>query len=181
MRIQATREKFEIPFSVIENGTGTFHGALEDINLPEGATVNWVAPRRILKVSPNLHLKPRMVIQSPSGLKYMVASHSPSETSMGDPFVAYRLYEARHVAQLTRRTTVTDVRTGLEREGVESDPVSIYLSFEPLQEAFDREIRIPHEKRRIITNHEIIRGDLIDGDTVLEVHDALGLSGAVLG
>lgn len=181
MRMEATRSKFDIDFSVIENGSGTFQGALEDIDLPEGATVNWVAPRRVLKVSPKLHIKPRMVIQSRMGIKYMVAGLSPSETSMGSPFTAFRLYQVTGVSQLVTRTTTVDVRTGLEKEGVPSDPINIYVSYEPLQEAFDRELRIPNEKHRIITNYPLNRGDLVDGETVIEVNDAIGLSGAVLG
>ena len=181
MRMQATRAKFDTQFDVIENGSGVFFGALEDIDLPEGSTINWVAPRRILKVAPNLHIKPRMVIQSRAGLKYMIANHSPSNTSMGDPFTAYRLYQVGGVAELIRRTSTTDVRTGLEKEGPPTDPIDIYVSYEPLQEAFDRELRIPNEKVRLITNAEIQRSDRIDGEQVIEVHNALGLSGAILG
>lgn len=181
MRMEATRSKFDIDFDVIENGSGTFRGALEDVGLSEGATVNWVAPRRILKVSPKLHIKPRMVIQSRFGIKYMVAGLSPSETSMGSPFTAFRLYQVTSVATLVTRSTTIDVRTGLEKEGIESDPVNIYVSYEPLQEAFDRELRIPNEKHRIITNYPLSRGDLVDDETVIEVNDAIGLTGAILG
>lgn len=179
--MKATRGKFDILFSVIENGSGQFEGALEDIDLSEGATVTWVAPRRILKVPVNLHLNSGMVIQSPAGLKYMVADHSPSETSQGSPFNAFKLYQATSIAQLVTRTTVPDVRSGLPKEGPPNPPIDIYVSYEPLQEAFDRQLRIPNEKTRLITNHPVKRGNLIDGEAVIEVHDALGVYGAVLG
>lgn len=179
--INKTRAKFDIKFDVIDKGAGQFFGALEDIPLSAGSTLSWVAPRRILKTPPQLALTGGMVIQSPLGVKYMVSDYSPSETSMGEPFKAFKLYEATSVAQLVTRTTVIDVRTGLPREGVETAPVDIYASFEPLQEAFDRELRIPNEKTRLITNEPIVEGNLINGETVIEVHQFLGLYGAVLG
>lgn len=180
--MRKTRVKFDIPFNVIDKGTGKFFGALEDINLGEGASIDWAAPRRILKVPVNLPLKGGMVIQSPQGMKYMVAWYSPSETAMGDPFRAFKLYQATVVASLQRRAVgSTDPRTGLPLEGQLGDPVDIYASYEPLQEAFDRELRIPNEKGRLITNEPIFRGDIINGETVIEVHEFQGLWGAVLG
>lgn len=179
--MRATRTKFDIMFDVIEKGSGKFKGALEDINLSTGSTLEWVAPRRILKAPINLALTGGMVIQSPRGVKYMVADYSPSETAMGEPFRAFKLYEATSVVMLERRTTVIEVRTGMEKEGPLSDPIAIYASFEPLQEAFDRELRIPNEKRRLITNEPLSGGDIVDGETVIEAHEFQGLWGAVLG
>lgn len=176
-----TRQKFDIPFSVIDRGSGSFFGALEDVALSPGSTLEWVAPRRILKVAPDLPLKGGMVIQSPEGMKYMVAWYSPSETSQGVPFRAFKLYQATVVASLRRRSSTVDPRTNLPREGALGDPIEIYASFEPLQEAFDRELRIPNEKTRLITNEPLFRGDVINGDTVIEAHEFQGLWGAVLG
>lgn len=179
--LELTRQKFDIPFDVIDKGVGRFYGALEDINLSAGGTLDWVAPRRIIKVPVDLPLRGGMVIQSPRGMKYMVAFFSPSETSEGAPFRAFKLYQATVVASLQRRSMVIDVRTGLEREGPLGPGVDIYASYEPLQEAFDRELRIPNEKTRLITNEHIQEGDIINGDTVVEAHEFLGLWGAVLG
>lgn len=178
--IRKTRAKFDIKFDVIDNGVGSFYGALEDIDLSEGSTIEWVPPRRILKVPIDLALRGGMVIQSPRGIKYMVAFYSPSETSMGDPFRAFKLYQATHVASLSSRTTTIEPRTGLEREGPMSAPRDIYASFEPLQEAFDRELRIPNEKSRIITNEYITDGNVINGQTVIEAHEFQGLWGGIL-
>lgn len=179
--LSKTREKFDIPFDVIDKGVGRFYGALEDINLSPGGTLDWVPPRRILKVPVDLPLRGGMVVQSPKGMKYMVAFFSPSETSAGDPFRAFKLYQATVVASLQRRSMVLDVRTGLEREGPIGDPIDIYASFEPLQEAFDRELRIPNEKTRLVTNEPLLEGDVINGQVVIECHEFLGLWGAVLG
>lgn len=179
--LKLTRQKFDIPFDVIDRGVGRFYGALEDINLSPGGTLDWVPPRRILKVPVNLPLRGGMVIQSPEGMKYMVAFFSPSETSEGSPFRAFKLYQATTVATLARRTMVIDVRTGMEREGPMGQGIDIYASYEPLQEAFDRELRIPNEKSRLITNEPIQAGDVINGQTVIEAHEFLGLWGAVLG
>jgi len=180
--MRSTRSKFDIQFDVIDKGSGSFFGALEDINLSSGSTLEWAAPRRILKVPVDLPLKGGMVVQSPQGMKYMVAWYSPSETSQGDPFRAFKLYQATVVASLKRRSQGTiDPRTNLPKEGGMGDPIDIYASYEPLQEAFDRELRIPNEKGRLITNEPIFRGDIINGETVIEVHEFQGLWGAVLG
>lgn len=180
--MKATRTKFDIQFNVIDKGSGAFFGALEDLNLSEGSTLDWAAPRRILKVPVDLPLKGGMVVQSPQGMKYMVAWYSPSETSMGDPFRAFKLYQATVVASLQRKSVGgTDPRTGLPKEGLLGDPIDIYASYEPLQEAFDRELRIPNEKQRLITNEHLFRGDVVNGETVIEVHEFQGLWGAVLG
>lgn len=179
--LSKTRQKFDIPFQIIDRGSGTFYGALEDIQLSGGSTLEWVAPRRILKVPIDLMLYGGMVIQSPQGVNYMVAFYSPSETSQGEPFRAFKLYQATVIATLKRRTTVIDARTGLPREGPIGEGKEIYASFEPLQEAFDRELRIPNEKTRLVTNEPVSEGDIINGETVIEAHEFLGLWGAVLG
>lgn len=181
MRMTATRQKFDMPFTVIDQGSGIFMAALEDVNLSQGSTLEWVAPRRILKVDPALALAGGMVVSSPLGMKYMVADYSAVETSQGVPFRAYKLYEATSMAKLHRRTEVVDQRTLLKRDGELGPEILIYASFEPLQEAFDRELRIPNEKSRLITNYPIITGDIINGDKVIESHKFLGLYGAVLG
>lgn len=178
--IEKSRTKFEIMFSILENGAGSFMGAIEDIALSEGSTISWVAPRRILKVEPKLAIKGGMVIQSPGKVSYMVAEYSLSETSDGVPFRSFKLYEASARATLQRRTTRIDPRTQLPKENELTDPVVIYAAFEPLQEAFDRELRIPNEKQRMVTNYPIKEGDIINGETVIEVHPALGVYGAVL-
>lgn len=179
--IERTRQKFEVMFSILENGAGSFMGAMEDIALSGGSTISWVAPRRILKVNPLLGIKGGMVIQSPGGVPYMVAGYSLSETSDGTPFRAFKLYEASARATLIRRSTVIEPRTGLPKEGPKGPPILIYAAFEPLQEAFDRELRIPNEKTRLVTNYAIQEGDIINGEAVIEVHPALGVYGAVLG
>ena len=178
--IQATRSPFDTSFDVIDKGSGKFMGALEDITLSEGSTLSWVAPRRILKAPPELPLKGGMVIQSARGHKYMVAEFAQSETSMGSPFTAYKLYEATSVMQYRCRSTTTDIRTGLEKEGQLTDPVDIYAQVEPQQEAFDRQLRIPNEKLRIITNEPVEIDQLIDGQTIIEVHEFQGLYGVIL-
>lgn len=179
--LRKTRQKFDIPFDIIDKGQGRFFGALEDINLSEGSTLDWVAPRRIIKVPVDLPLKGGMVIQSPKGMKYMVAWFSPSETSQGEPFRAFKLYQATVVASLQHRSVTIDPRTQLPREGALGDPIEIYASFEPLQEAFDRELRIPNEKTRMITNEPLQPPDVVNGQTVIEAHEFQGLWGAVLG
>lgn len=179
--MRATRQKFDIPFTVVDKGSGVFMAALEDVNLSQGSTLEWVAPRRILKVDPSLALKGGMVIRSGLGMNYMVADYAAVETSMGVPFRAFKLYESTSMGRLQRRSTIIDQRTLLEREGILGAEVLIYASFEPLQEAFDRELRIPNEKSRLITNYEILEGDVINGDKVIEAHKFLGLYGAVLG
>lgn len=179
--IKLTRQKFDMPFEVIDKGSGTFYGALEDLNLSAGGTLDWVPPRRILKVPTDLPIRGGMVIQTPEKMKYMVAFYSPSETAEGSPFRAFKLYQATVMATLQRRTMVVDARTGMEREGPMGPSKEIYASFEPLQEAFDRELRIPNEKSRFITNEPIMEGDVINGLTVIEAHEFLGLWGAVLG
>lgn len=181
MMLSATRSRFDIPLKVIDKGSGTFYGALEDLDLSEGGTLDWVPPRRILKVPVDLGLRGGMVIETPKGMKYMVAFYSPSETSQGDPFRAFKLYQVTVQASLQRRSRVLDVRTQLPREGVLGPPQTIYASFEPLQEAFDRELRIPNEKTRLVTNEHVLEGDIINGETVIEAHEFQGLWGAVLG
>lgn len=181
MIIKATRHKFDIPFTIIDKGSGTFLAAFEDIDLSEGGTLDWVPPRRILKVPVALPVTGGMVITSPLGVEYMVAEHSPSETSQGNPFKAFKLFQVTSHLEMRRRSTTIDLRTGLPREGVLGPVTVIYASREPLQEAFDRELRIPNEKSRLVTNEPIVAGDIIDGETVIEAHAFRGLWGAVLG
>ena len=181
MLMKATRERFDIPFTVIDKGSGTFYGALEDLDLSEGGTLDWVPPRRILKVPVDLGLRGGMVIRTEKNMKYMVAFYSPAETSQGSPFRAFKLYQVTVIAQLQKRGSIIDLRTGLPREGALGAVQEIYASFEPLQEAFDRELRIPNEKTRLVTNEHLEEGDIVNGETVIEAHEFQGLWGAVLG
>lgn len=173
-------DKFNIRFEIIENGSGTFGGIIDEIVMNQAPSFVFVTPRRLLRVPADLPVRSAMVIRSEGGAIYMVGEHGESESFQGTVFKAFRLFPTHEKWSLKRRLKTTDLVTGLEKDSEIVEVALIWGSYEPLQEQFDRETRVAAETARFITNHPIENGDIIAGKRVFRVDKELGLYIATL-
>lgn len=172
--------RFEIEFSVIQNGSGRFKGVIDEISQTQAPSYVFSQPRRILRVKPGLLISSTMVIRSAGGTNYLIGNHGDSENAEGTIFRSFRLFETHTLYSLQRRLKVTEPITGL-REDTELDEIAqIWGTYEPLPEMFDRETRVAAETARFITNYPIQRQDVIDNKSVFRVDQQLGLYIATL-
>jgi hypothetical protein len=181
LSLASVDDKFNINFEVIENGTGTFGGIIDEIVMNQAPSFVFVVPRRLLRVPAELPIRSAMVIRSEGGAIYMVGDHGESESFQGTIFKAFRLFPTHEKWFLKRRVKTVDVVTGLEKDdGTPVIVANIWGSYEPLPEQFDRETRVAAETARFITNYQVKEGDIIDGKRVFRVDKELGLYIATL-
>lgn len=174
-------DKFNIKFEIIENGSGTFSGIIDEIVQNQAPSFIFIAPRRLLRVPAFLPLTTSMVIKSEAGTNYMLGEHGFSESFEGTVFNSYRLFPTKTKFALKRRMKTVDVVTGLPKDdGQPIDIANIWGSYEPTQEQFDRETRVAAETARFITNYPIKMEDIIDNKRVFRVDYELGLYIATL-
>ncbi len=181
LSVASIAEKFNITFEILENGSGTFSGIIDEIVQNQAPSFVFVAPRRLLRVTAELPITTAMVIRSEGGAIYMVGEHGESESFEGTVFKSFRLFPTHEKYDVYRRIKTVDVVTGLEKD--QGEPVvvaNVWGSYEPLQEQFDRETRVAAETARFITNYPIEAQDIIDGKRVFRVDRQLGLYIATL-
>ncbi len=181
LSLNSIDEKFKIQFEILEGGTGTFHGIIDEIVQNQAPSFVFVAPRRLLRIDALLPVTTSMIIRSQGGAVYMIAEHGESESFQGTVFKSFRLFPTHEKFSVKRRTPVIEIVTGLVAD--EGEPVeiaNIWGSYEPLQEAFDRETRVAAETARFITNYEIKQGDIVDNKRIFRVDKQLGLYIATL-
>lgn len=181
LSLNSIDEKFKIVFEIIENGTGTFHGIIDEIVQNQAPSFVFVPPRRLIRIEAQLPIDTSMVIRSQGGAIYMLAEHGESESFQGTVFKSFRLFPTHEKWKVMRRMPVVELVTGLKSDdGEPVEVANIWGSYEPLQEAFDRETRVAAETARFITNSEIKQGDIIDHKRVFRVDKQLGLYIATL-
>lgn len=173
-------DKFNIRFEVIENGSGTFGGIIDEIVQNQAPSFIFVPPRRLLRIPAELPVETGMVIRSEGGAIYFTAEHGESETFQGTVFKSFRLFPTHDKFFLKRRMKTIDVVTNLEVDDEIVDIANIWGAYEPQPEAFDRETRVAAETARFITNYAIKREDIIDDKRVFRVDKQLGLYIATL-
>lgn len=180
LSLQSIDDKFNITFEILENGSGTFKGIIDEIVMNQAPSFVFVPPRRLLRVPATLPLNTSMIVRSQAGTVYMLGEHGFAESFQGTVFNSFRLFPTHDRYAIMRRVAVNDAVTGLKKDDSVIQVATVWGSYEPLPEAFDRETRVAAETARFITNHPIERGDIIDGKRVFRVDKLLGLYIATL-
>lgn len=183
LSLHGADDRFKIRFDVIENGSGSFHGIIDEISQNQVPNYVFTLSRRLLRVDQGLPLNSSMVIRSAGGTPFLLGEHGDAEATEGVIFRSYRLFQPSGRYKWERVVRVTDPVTGLlESEGLqEMVPAYIWGSFEPAQrEAFDREYHVSTEQAQFITNQPIRRQDRVEGKDVIRVDFRLGLYIATL-
>lgn len=174
-------DKFNIQFEIIENGTGTFSGIIDEIVQNQAPSFLFVPPRRLLRVPAELPVLTGMVIRSQAGAIYMVAEHGESESFEGTVFKSFRLFPTHEKFSVKRVIRTVDVVTNLPTpSGPPEEIANVWGAYEPQPEQFDRETRVASETARFITNYPVEMGDTVADKHVFRVDKQLGLYIATL-
>lgn len=175
--LTSVSKRFELPFTVIENGRGSIVGVLSETEQSAQPSYVFVQPRHVLRTPEKTALRPGMVIMSPSGAKFIVGNNGPSEQREGTIWQSFRLFEPTGRFLWQRRTKITDAITRQPKEGPLQTVGTIYVALEAIErEQTDREMRVNFEQMRFISGADIKNGDLIDNRAVSKVDKQLGLA-----
>lgn len=175
--LASVSRRFELPFTVIEGGSGVVTGILSETDQNSQPSYVFVQPRHVLRTPALTAIKPGMVIKSPSGAPFIVGANGPSEQREGTLWQSFRLFEPTGRYRWSQRTRVKDLITKQDREGPIVDKGLIWAAMEPLdREQSDREMRVDFEQSRFITGAPIQPSDLIDNRVISKVDKQLGLA-----
>lgn len=183
LSLKKADDRFKIRFDIIENGSGSFHGILDEISQNQVPNYVFTLSRRLLRVDQGLPINTSMVIRSSGGTPFLLGDHGDAEATEGVVFRSYRLFQPSGKYRWERIVRNVDPVTNLlESEGLQPmNPEYIWGSYEPAQrEAFDREYRVPTEQAQFITNQPIRRQDRVDNKDVIRVDYRLGVYIATL-
>ena len=173
--------RFEIPFRVVEGGTGIITGILSETEQASQPSYVFVQPRHVMRTMHPTPARPGMVLQSPSGAEFILGANGPSEQREGTLWQSFRRFEPTGRYLWQRRTRVLDAITQKYTEGQLATIGYIRAALEPIErEMADREMRVNFEQVRFITGAPIQSKDLIDGRSIAKVDKQLGLSIGVL-
>ena len=174
-------DRFEIPITIIDGGSGQFHGIITEPGQGQIPPSQFNLPRLILRVASGVPIKAGMVIRSPAGTVFMVADYGSSEGPAGITFDSFRLFEASGQFSHQTRGKKLDVVTKLQTDNGLIDQPPVWGAYEPSPEMFDRGLRANLETGRFITNADIQRDEMVDGRRVSRVDVQLGLRIVTLG
>jgi hypothetical protein len=175
--LKAVGDRFHIPFTVIDLGSGTFPATVTETDQTSQPSFVFVRPRHVLRTPSPTALKPCMTIQSPYGDRFIVGENGPSDTWRGQLWDSFRVFEPTGQYAWTRRGKVQDPVTKQMRDtGVPQNMGTVWAAIESIdREASDREMRVFFEQDRFITGHPIQAGDALDNRQVSKVDKMLGL------
>jgi hypothetical protein len=179
--LQRANGRFQTLFSVLEGGSGQFHGQITEPNQGEVPSSVFTLPRRLLRVDVNAPVKAGMVIRDPEGTVFMTGNHGDSQTGHGVAFRSFRLFEASQQFSWQKRGKKIDPVTRLERDTGLVDQPPVWGAYEPSPEMFDKQLRTSMEMGRFITNADVKLDDMIDNRKVSRVDQMLGLRICQLG
>lgn len=179
--LKTVGKRFDIPFEVIEGGTGFLLGNLSETDQNAQPSYIFVQPRHVFRCPYPTAAKVGMVIRSPSGAPFIIGANGPSETTQGTLWQSFRLFEPTGRYSWVRRTVTIDPITQTEREGTPENLGLIWAAIESIdREQIDRSVHASFEQRRFITGASILSDDLLDNHAVTKVDKQLGLSIGVL-
>ncbi len=180
--LKTVGKRFEIPFLVVEGGSGIVTGILSETDQASQPSYVFVQPRHVFRASYPTAIRAGMVIRSRIGTNFIVGDNGPSETYRGTLWESFRLFEPTGQYLWQRRVKVIDPITRVYTDGGEPQTMGlIYAALEPLdREQTDRDMRQNFEQVRLITGADIKSDDIIDNRAVTKVDKQLGLAIGVL-
>lgn len=179
--LKSVGERYEIPFSLVEGGTGIVTGILTETDQNSQPSYIFVQPRHVLRTLAPTAIKNGMVLRSPSGSLFIVGANGPSETYRGTLWQSFRLFEPTARVPWQRRKFRVDPISKQKREDGITELGLIWVAIEPIdREAYDVTLRTSFEQTRFITGAAVKSDDLIDNRAVTKVDKQLGLSIGVL-
>lgn len=175
--LKSVQTRFEVPFEVVEGGSGMFNGVISEAEQSAQPTYIFIQPRHVLRVKAPTALALGVVVRAPSGAEYLVGDNGPSEHPQGVLWESFRLFEVTKPVRWERRVKVTDVVTGLPRDSHLQLLGTPRMCLEPMdREAFDRRLRSSIEQSRFMTGAAVEADDVLDGRPVIRADVMLGVT-----
>lgn len=179
--LKTVGDRFEIPFRVIEGGSGIVTGILSETDQNAQPSYVFVNPRHVLRTPHPTAVRIGMVVETQEGTKFIVGDNGPSENWRGTLFDSFRLFEPTGRYLWQRRTRITDPITRTEREGPLTTVATIWAAIESMErELNDAKLRTSFEQSRFITGAPVLADDLLDNRPITKVDKQLGLQIGVL-
>lgn len=180
--LKSAGKRFEIPFTVVEGGSGIVTGILSETDQASQPSYVFVQPRHVFRASWPSAVEPGMVLQSRLGTTFIVGDNGPSETWRGTLWESYRLFEPTGRYVWRRRVKAMDPITRTLTDNGEPEELGlIYAAMEPLDRLqTDRDMRQNFEQIRFITGANVQPDDILDNRAVTKVDKQLGLAIGVL-
>lgn len=176
--LQRSDDRFTTNFKILDGGSGTFSGVIDEPNTGQVPSYQFTMPRRQLRIDAALPVAVGAVVQTESGQVFMLGHHGDA---MVAGFRSFRLFEADKQYSWKRRQKGIDAVTGLETDTGLQLIGQVWGAFEPSPEMFDRQFRATFETARFITNAAVSRDDLINEMKVTRSDIQLGLRLLTLG
>lgn len=181
VRLASTAERFEIPLTVIEGGSGIFRGVLVETSQNTQTATVFTDPRRLLRVRLPSAIAAGMVVRSPIGEVFIIADNGASELPAEPLWQSYKLFKATGKLLWQRRGKRTDPVTNLEIEDDPEDLGEIWVAMEPLtREAIERRLHVNLEQAQFVAGAPIQRDDVLGGRPVVRSDEELGVRVGVL-
>ena len=160
--LSSVARRFEIPFTVVEGGSGTFQAIVSEADQNSAPAYVFNAPRLVMRVMAGV-LPQGTVILSPSGIHYVSGYNGPSEGL----WESFRLFRATGQYEWKRRTKVLDRITGLSQEGLQETIGLVWAAIEPIsRETLDRKVHSSFEFNNYVAAANILSDDILDGRQV---------------
>lgn len=177
VNLSSTAARFEIPFTVVEGGSGVFKGVLAEAEQNSQPSYVFSPPRLVLRVRTSGVLKPGVAIQSPEGIVYLVGYNGPSETHMGHLWDSFRLFKATEKVLWQRRIKIVDPVTGLDRDAGLQTIGNVWAAIEQIdREVLDRKVHASVEQARYVCSANILADDVLNDRQVTRADKQLGLT-----
>jgi hypothetical protein len=177
LSLQTVGRAFEVPLKIIGNGSGTVMAVMGETDQTQIPSYVFVPPRQLARVVYPTALKPRHVVETPSGLQFIVAENGPSEHVEGILWQSLRMFRVTHHLQWTRRTKVIDPVTRLSTEGPPQNMGVIPLALEPTdREVDERRLSTQIEMARYLSAEDIRSDDLLGEHRVVRADEILGIT-----
>lgn len=172
----SVQSRFEVPFTVIENGTGIVKGVVGEAEQNSQPSYVFSPPRLVLRTKVDSLVRPGLVLLSPAGHRYIVGYNGPSENIRGALWNSFRLFNATNYVLWQRRSKIIDPVTRLEQDSGLAVVGYAWVAIEPIdRETLDRKVHGSFESSRYIAAARIMADDVLDGRTVTRAEDQLGL------
>lgn len=173
--------RFNVPLTIVEGGSGVFHGVLSEADQKQIPVYAFVNSRHVLRTAMQTALRAGMVIRTPAGMHYIIGENGPSEQHDGALWQSWRMFQATGQVEWKSRKKVIDPVTLTERDDGYTDPVMIWAAVEPLdREVGDFRMSTSFEQSRVITGQKIKHDDIVDGRKVTRAEPSLGVVIGVL-
>lgn len=177
LSLKTVGRRFEVPLKVISGGSGIVHAIISETDQTQIPSYIFVPPRRIARVLHPTALKPRHVVETPIGMRFIVGENGPSEQVEGVLWQSFRLFQVTHQLSWTRRKSVIDAVTKQKREDGIQNLGMIHVALEPTdREEDERRLATQVEKARYITNADVRSDDLIGDYRVIRSDEMLGVT-----